>query len=166
MTIDNWYEKVKGNIGVADKLIIVETDKQVYELLVKVLPWDGSINFIRKNNFAGFLFKLSSLDDLYEFEYQCSNPVFEFIDPDLESLRANLLTSIAKFTEIIGTETYSSHTAGVNSVPDEWISEQPERYENAVNSLHAMSDQIVQIYNSLVKTATRKLGILPLNMLQ
>jgi len=164
---DNWYEKIKGNIGVADRQAVVETDKRVYEILVSVLPWDGSINFIRTNNFAGFSFERSRLDDLHEFEYQCKNPAFEFIDPDLEALRATLLVHVDSFTLTITTETFAiSSNLNGSAVPDEWEDEQPKRFHKVVTEIHATAQKIVETYAALVKTATRKLGILPPVMAQ
>lgn len=163
---DIWLEKVNGNIGIADRDTVVETDKQVYQLLVKVLPWDGSINFIRTNNFAGFSFELARLDDLNEFVYQCKNPAFEFIDPDLDGLRASLLQLIYGFNYTIATETFPTNNVERNSVPEEWEDEQPERFERVVSKIHETADHIVEAYGSLVRTATRKLGILPLVMTQ
>ena len=163
---DSWYEKVKGNIGIANREAVVETDKQVYQLLVNVLPWDGSIDFIRTNNFAGFSFELARLDDLYEFEYHCKNPAFEFIDPDLELLRANLLDLIADFTMTLVVETFPTNNVGQNEVPEEWEIEQPERFHRVVTTLHQTAERIVEVYGSLVKTATRKLGVLPPKMAQ
>jgi hypothetical protein len=157
---DGWYGKVAGNIGVAARETVVETDKQVYQQLVNVLPWDGSISFLRTNNFAGFSFDLSRLDDLHEFEYHCKNPAFEFIDPDLEGHRAKLYSLIDEFTWTIATDTFSTNTAGRNWVPEKWEVEQPERFRKVVEMLHSTAKQIVETYGSLVKTATRKLGIL------
>lgn len=158
---DNWYEKIKGNIGVADKQTVIETDKGVYQSLIKILPWDGSISFINDCNFAGFIFELSRLDDLYKFEDFCKNPAFEFIDPDLETLKAKLLGLIKKYTIRIATDTFATHTVGWNSVPNEWEYEQPERFEKVVTELHNTAEQIVETYRTLVKTSTHKLGILP-----
>jgi hypothetical protein len=161
---DNWHKKVDGNTGLASRTEIIETDKRVYQVLVHILPWDGSISFVRTNNFAGFVFELSRLDDLHEYRHQCKNPAFEFIDPDLEELRATLLSHINKFTLAIATETFTSNTVGWNCVPDEWEIEQPERYEKAVAKIHDSAQMVVDTYESLVRTATRKLGILPDNM--
>lgn len=36
---DNWYKKVKGNIGIADIQTVLETDKVLYKKLIKILPW-------------------------------------------------------------------------------------------------------------------------------
>ena len=158
---NNWYEKIKGNIGVANRETVVETDKQVYQQLVTVLPWDGSLGFIRTNNFAGFSFELSRLNDLYEFGHHCKNPAFEFIDPDLEGHRANLLALIDFFTTAITLETFPTRNVGWNAVPEEWEDEQPDRFHRVVATLHETAKQIVEAYGSLVKTATRKLGLLP-----
>jgi len=158
---DSWYEKVKGNIGLANRDAVVETDKHVYQLLVKVLPWDGSIDFIRANNFAGFSFETARLNDLYEFEYHCKNRAFELIDPDFEGLRAILIELIDDFTLTIATETFPTHNVERNSIPEEWETEQPERFRTVVTKLHDTAKRIVETYGSLVRPATRNRGILP-----
>ena len=163
---DNWYQKVEGNIGLATRQEVVETDKRVYEVLVNIFPWDRSLYFIRRNNFSGFSFELKQLDDLYEFMHHCQNPAFEFLDTDIEGLRVRLLELIQKFTHTIGYETFPTHTVGWNCVPDEWLDEQPERFNRVVNALHNTAESICETYDSLVKTATRKLGILPPAMAQ
>ena len=158
---DNWYERVSGNIGLANKDQLIETDKNVYRLIVKVLPWDGSIRFLRTNNFAGFSFENSRLNDIYNFVDNCSNPAFEFIDPDLEGLRESLLSNCHKLLHLIAFETFPVGTGERNSVPPEWEIEQPERFGKVVDSIHAATDAICETYDALVRTATRKLGILP-----
>ena len=161
---DNWYAKVKGNIGLADRETVVDTDKQVYCLLVKALPWDGSIGFIRTHHFAGS-FRDDRLDDFYEFKHR-KNPAFQFIDPDLEALRANLMDLIDAFALTIARETFSTQNVHRNSVPQEWEIHQPERFEKAVTELNGTAERVVETYGALVKTATRKLGMLPPTMAQ
>lgn len=158
---DNWHARIKGDTGLATTQEIVETDKYVYLLLTKLLPWKGSIDFIRENSFAGHSFDLDQLDDLYAFSRQCDNPAFEFIEPVLEGLRLDLLQHVAEFQHTIGFETFPTHAPGRNSVPLEWEQEQPERFEKVVKTLHTEADRICKIYDNLVRTATRKLGVLP-----
>lgn len=158
---DNWYKKVQGAFGLARPEEAAATDRRVYEILVKVLPWDGSLHFIRHNNFAGFSFKLDRLDDLYEFEHECENPSFEFIDPDLEGLRVTLRTHIQEFTRLVAFETFSTNTVGWNAVPEEWDDEQPERFERVVNGLHNAAKGACDSHDALVKLSTRKLGMIP-----
>ena len=158
---DNWYKKVEGTSGLVRSEEAAATDKMVYERSVKVLPWNGSLHFIRHNNFAGFSFELERLNDLYDFEYECESPSFEFIDPDLEGLRVSLRDYIGEFTRLVAHETYSAHTAGWNAVPEEWQDEQPERFKSAVKGLHDAAEGACESYDALVKLATRKLGTIP-----
>ena len=158
---DNWYEKVKNNIGVANREEKIETDKKVYEVLVTILPWDGSIQFIRENNFAGFSFETQALKQLYDFLYKCNNPAFEFIDPDLEGLRLSLLENVNLFCTTINLETYPTHRVERNWVPEDWEFEKPDVFWNTVNKLHESARQICDIYDTLIKTATRKIGVIP-----
>jgi hypothetical protein len=158
---DNWYKKVAGAIGLARPDEAAATDRRVYEILVKVLPWDGSLHFIRHNNFAGFFFNLDRLNDLHEFEHECENPSFEFIDPDLEGLRVALREHIREFTHLIAYETFPTNRAGCNAVPEEWEYEQPERFDRVVNRLHDAAKEACGTYDALVKLATRKLGMIP-----
>lgn len=158
---DKWYGLVAGNAGLAATAITIETDKQVYRQMLDVLPWNGSVSFIESNNFAGFSFELSRLDDLYEFEHHSRNPTFEFVDPDLENLRAALTAAIQKFTALIAVETFPTNSSDRNSIPEELESEQPERFHEVVSAIHGTAATIIDIYKSLIRTATRKLGVLP-----
>lgn len=158
---DNWYKKVQGGLGLARPAEIVETDKKVYVRLVRILPWNGSLHFIRHNNFAGFSFETARLNDLYEFQHECENPAFEFIDSDLEGFRSALRQSIQKFTQTVSFQTFPSHIPGWNEVPEEWEYEQPDRFERVVNLLHDTAGEACATYDALVKLATRKLGIIP-----
>lgn len=158
---DRWYGKVKDSGGLVGHNTAVETDKRVYDRLLKILPWNGSISFIRVNNFAGFSFETARLDDLHAFTSHCTDPAFEFIDSDLEALRASLLGLIDEFTLTIARETFPTSTLGWNSVPGQWESEQADRFRKAVAKLHGTATKIVEVYGALIKTARRKLGVLP-----
>lgn len=161
---DIWYEKVKNNIGLAGKAEIVETDKKVYRVLVEILPWDRTITFLRTHHFAGASFKRNDIKDISEFVYQCENPAFEFIDPDLEGLKLQLLEYVNEFTQCVGIETFPTHNVERNEVPPEWEYEQPERFKRVVDTLNNTADLICETYDDLVRTATRKLGVLPEKM--
>ncbi|MBU1183060.1 MAG: HNH endonuclease [Proteobacteria bacterium] len=163
---DNWYKKVAGAIGLARQEEVAATDKRVYETVGSLLPWSGSLHFIRYNNFAGFSFQLDRLNDLYRFYDECENPAFEFIDADLEGFKVALFSHIKQFLHLVAYETFPAGTAGVNSVPDEWEDTQPERFDRVVKQLHDSAGSICDTYDALVKLATRKLGIIPKEMAQ
>lgn len=162
---DNWYKKVEDNIGLAKKEEIVETDKKVFEILIQILPWDGSINFIKYNDFGGSFLR-SNLNDLRKFIYECENPFFEFIDPDLEGLRVGLQTSIDIFMETIATETFTTDNVDANSIPREMQIHNPKRFREIRTSINNKADCIFNNYELLVKNAVRKLGVLPSNQKQ
>jgi len=157
---DNWYKKIEGNIGVANQNEINETDKKVYEILIKILPWEGSMSFIKENNFAGFSFELKELQQLHDFFFKTKNPTLEFIDPDLESIKCNLRESINDFLSKISVNTLPTGNHGWNSVPEELEIDQPEQFDKVVELLHNSADEVIERYNIFVRTATRKLGIL------
>ncbi len=67
---------------------------------------------------------------------------------------------------MIAIETFPTRNLGRNSVPKEWEEDQPEQFHKVVTRLHGTAEKIVETYDTLVKTATRKLGILPPPMAQ
>jgi HNH endonuclease len=161
---DNWYSKIEGNIGLANRTEVVETDKSVYRQLLKIMPWDGTITFLRQFDFAGGLFERKSINELSMFSVQCDNPAFEFIDPDLEGLRVQLSEKIAQMRSLVGLKTFPSHMDGYNSVPSEWEEENPKRFHDSVNLLNDAADNVCQAYDALVKTSIRKLGVIDDNL--
>lgn len=156
---DNWYKKVKDSLAIINLPEHLGLDRATYKRLKEILPWDGSIHFVRTNNFAGFSFPLDRIDDLDEFLWECKNPTFEFIDIDLEGLRAQLQAQILSFLHVIGYETFPTRNPERNAVPPEWEDEQPEHFLKVVNQLHGTGEQIGDTYDSLVKLSRRKLGI-------
>jgi len=158
---NDWYKKVAGSSGIVPQGEIVEADKKVYASLIEILPWNRTILFVREHNFAGFSFERKQLNDFGRFIDQCKNPAFEFIDPDLEGLRLNLHQQMHVFMSTVALQTFPVYTTGWNSVPEEWESEQPERFDKVVTTLHQSAQKICETYDALVKTAKRKLGVLP-----
>jgi len=58
-------------------------------------------------------------------------------------------------------ETFPAVNLDCNAVPKEWLHEQPRKFYTVVAKLNETTDRIVETYDILVKSATRKLGILP-----
>ena len=103
---DNWYEKVSSNAGLANNEEAIETDKKIYIAIISIVPWDGTIKFLRDFNFAGWSFNTSKLDNLDEFMYKRKNHAFEFIDPDLEGLRIEFVKNCAQSLSLINRNTF------------------------------------------------------------
>ncbi len=158
---DQWYARqleTSASIRAPESMAL---DRQVYARLKEILPSDGSIHFIRFNNFAGFSFPLTQLGDLDRFVYACEFPEFEFIDPDHEGLRADLHEHIRAFLQMIGVNTWPLKEPGErrNTVPPEWEYEQPDRFDKVVDELHQLTSRICDTYDAIVRLARRRLGV-------
>lgn len=137
----------------------IKLDRQLFEKIrTELLPQTGAISFLRYNNFAGFSFDTDSIEDLDKFEHECKKSDFEFLNPDLEKIKLELLKSIDHFTLQIAVETFPTNN-GRQTVPPEWEIEQPDRFHEVVNDLHKTKSQICDKYDLLIKSGRRILKI-------
>ena len=131
-------------------------DKELYDNLTKDLTPDGSIYFLRTNNFAGFPFHLSSLNELEHFYHKYSNdPRIEFFHPEIEQGRKNLMSSIDHFGNLICTYTFHGCRDYLQTVQPEWEEEKPDHFWKVVNDIHAAANQVCIDYDELVKLGRR-----------
>jgi hypothetical protein len=158
---DQWY--ARHALGRAEPMAPEhkQLDREVYRRLKEVLPSDGSIHFIRFNNYAGFSFDLDNHKDLDRFIRTCEFPEFEFVDPDLEGLRANLREQVQEFINVIAVNTWPVDRPNThrNTVPPEWEYQEHERFENVVSRLHSLTTDICESYDSIVRLARHRLGV-------
>lgn len=134
-------------------------DKQVYEdIKVNLLPQNGSISFLRSNNFAGFSFNINNLNDVVNFENALSNSTFYFLNPRLEKIKTELAVKISHFNTLIAFNTFVTPN-GFQTVPPEWETNQPERFWEVVNDLHSTTNDLCRIYDELIKTGRTILKI-------
>jgi hypothetical protein len=131
-------------------------DRELFQRLRQDLPSDGSIAFIDTNNFAGFSFDLSRLNDLDTFIHAWDNAEHEFLNKELEQKRKQLMKLVKEYLITIALETFPTHTPGWNTVPDEWEIEQPDRFNATVTKLHNLAGQIVNLHQNLFRTARNK----------
>lgn len=160
---DEWYEHVRTHGVHAPSSLTGSQDVKIFEHLTSLLPWSGSIQFIRSNNFAGFPFDCDRLRDLDNFVHHCENPSFAFVDRELEALRRQLHSHIRAFNGAIGTYTFRvSGTSSFNSVPQSWELESPEHFERAVTLLENSALAVADTYDALVRSARSQLGAVSL----
>jgi len=117
----------------------------------------GSISFIETNNFAGFSFDSRRLDDLRDYSYHWNNAEMEFLDRDLDHLRAKLLGLIDEFIGDIALNTFPMNREHLATVPPEWEIDDPDRFFRVVNHLHETAAQIVDTHQALVRMARNRL---------
>lgn len=157
----NWGANREEKVIVEDKKIEGQNvvnqgnlalDKELYEKFIKILPTNGSIDFIKNNNFAGFSFELESLKNIREFRFTFCDAEHEFIDKELEKLRIELLDLIGQFMTIIGLKTFPTSN-GRQTVPPEWEIDNQEEFWETVRKLESLSDQIYEKHQELIRRA-------------
>jgi hypothetical protein len=134
-------------------------DQSLFKRILSILSWNGSIEFIRSNNFSGFPFATDSLLELYKFDACTEDPAWEFIDPTLEAVRATLAQHVSRFLGLIAVNTFPTHNPDLNSVPAEWEIEQPERFSEVVKNIHGTARQCVDSYKSLIREGKYRLAV-------
>jgi len=137
----------------------IELDRATFKRLRDLLPWNGSIQFVRERNFAGYGFSVNEHKDLYTFLDECKNPALQFMDSDLEELRESLIQKIELFLDVVGLETYPTNKIGRSAVPPDWEYERPEHFWKVVHELEHITSQTGEIYDALVKLGRRKLEV-------
>lgn len=133
-----------------------ENDKSIYDTIQKELRYDGVIHFLRTNNFAGFAFRLSSLDELDDFyNTHISDPSFEFLNPKMEEMRVKLMNDIDEFEGLIAKNTFPGSREGLQTVPPEWETKCPEHFWNVINKIHGSAKSICDDYDMIIKYGKR-----------
>jgi hypothetical protein len=138
-----------------DRLLI--HDKQVITELMKKLPSDNIILFLRQHDFgASFdVDKLQELDSFYEFSL---SPEYHFVNRKLEKLRVQLVKASSLFNSYLSRHTWQiSHDGSrVNKMksPEEFSNE--EAYWTEKDKINNMANQVCKSYDLLIKTASEK----------
>lgn len=135
-----------------------EADKQVLRDFLEVVPSNGSIRFLRTNNF-NFSFETKRLEDIERFACDRGGPEHEFLDAELESARVALRERCIAFLGTLVGNAFPTNNANREGVPSEWEDEQPERFKQAVMEISEAADVVCESYDSLVRMARRKLGV-------
>lgn len=159
---DAWFERVSSSAGVLSDVESRRVDSEIFHKVCSLLPWTGSIGFVKSFNFAGFSFDDDRVKEFYLFLKECDNPAFEFIDADLEGLRIKLRDSCTEFVSYLAINTYPlQNRSNRQSVPNEWWYTDPERFEKAVSGIHERAKVVGESYDAIVRLGVRKLGEIP-----
>lgn len=123
-----------------------DNDKKVLEELKSMLPYNGSIAFVRSHGFCRRIFDDSQLSQLYVFWNRCDDPAFAFQDETLESLKLQLITYIQKLGGIIG----QNYTRKLNSELIERHQLQDHQITALNNELEIAAEHLLNNYNKLI----------------
>jgi len=135
---------------------VTQHDKKLFNELTALLSSEGVIGFINRHN-MGFSFELDELNPLSEFHARWNAPERRFIIPELDAARQALWLKAKEYLIATATETFPTDNLGWQSVPEEWEEEQPERFWRAVEKLHALAGDIVDLHADLVRVGRKHL---------
>ena len=135
-----------------------EVDKQVFNKFMEAVPSDGTIRFLRTNNFAGFSFDWKELKDIDLFTNEHDGPEREFLDPALEAGRQLFRKNCEEFLHFLALNTFPLRN-GRQSLPEEWEVENPKRFFESVKQIHDGSAAVCESYDGLVRNARKKLKV-------
>ncbi|WP_147473144.1 MULTISPECIES: hypothetical protein [Pseudomonas] len=127
-----------------------DNDTKVLEELKSILPYNGSIAFVKSHGFCRKIFDDSQLNQLYIFWDRCDDPAFAFQNENLERLKLQLITNIQKLGGIIGqnyTRQLNSHLIERHQLQDHQITE-------LNNELEIAADNLLNNYNRLLSPRT------------
>jgi hypothetical protein len=136
----------------------LKLDRKLFNEIKSILNEEHTIDFLRTNNFAGFSFDTDRLGKLYDIEHENKRPEFEFLNPKLECIKTEMIKNVSDFTSLISFETFPTST-GRQSIPEEWETEQPDRFYRVTNEISRLQHQIVDNYEDLIKIGRRILEI-------
>jgi hypothetical protein len=133
-------------------------DFGIYQKILKLLPPNGAIEFLRDNNFAGFPFRWSSMQDLKNIMSIKRDPLIEFIDVELELIKKELFDLIENLLRFLGLNTwYLKGEMDLATVPNEWELDQTDRFNNVVKQIHELSSLICSNYDIFIRECRKKL---------
>ena len=135
----------------------VPADVKLFRALIEILPPDGNIHWLRGANFAGFAFETRNLRQLDSFHEKWRGAAYEFVEGALDKKLKKLQKQVAAFEALIATQTWPV-SSGLQSVPPEWETSQPARFDQVVRDIHKSADQIVRTYDSILREGREKLG--------
>jgi hypothetical protein len=135
---------------------IRETDSKLFERLKEALPSKGSISFVDEQNMAGFSWPRYKLDQLKDFYQEWGDAEHEFIDQDMEALRANLHELTGEYLGQIAVNTFPASNPEYQTVPPEWEEVNPKHFFEVVGKLHETAGEIVKTHQDLIRLGRQK----------
>ncbi|MFC1651254.1 hypothetical protein ACFL2X_06755 [Candidatus Latescibacterota bacterium] len=135
-----------------------ESDITLFKEFIEALPYEGSITFIDCTDMSCIHFDPEKHNDLRNFFYHWDDASHEFVDIKIEKKRKVLWELIQEYIMELGTNTVPTDD-GLQTVPPEWKTEQPERFQEVVDNFHDLAGQIVLAHQELIRYAKKKLRI-------
>ena len=154
---DIWYNKVQNSTALTTNSATMEIDRKTYRKLSEYLP-RNLMRLIHDIDFAGWSFKYRELDKVEFFPELIEDPIYEYLDADLEAIKVSLAERIKKFSSDSIPYLHSDDGILV-MIPRDWEITMPEKYDKAAEILNKDTWDIWEIYCDYIKLCRRKLQI-------
>ena len=131
---DNWYKKVRdGGYSIEESLENRCTeDIELFQRICKLFT--PSIREWLNETDLGGMHPHSTFLGLAEYLHECDDPLSEFIDPEMEKLRGNLVSAISKFLAFKATNTFLKDIGGTTyCVTRSWMVDHEDWYPHTMS---------------------------------
>ncbi|MDX2154318.1 MAG: hypothetical protein SFV54_26490 [Bryobacteraceae bacterium] len=153
-----WYGKVAASGGLSSLPEHVSVDIEVFRAFQELVP-SSTLDYLKDRNFAGHAFERAPLQPIFRYAHYADRVTYEFLDAELEAARGAFVDAVRRFDRAISLNTWTTDNIEYSTVPPEWESEQPERFDRVVTDIHESADAIEAAYAVIVRLARRRLGV-------
>jgi hypothetical protein len=133
-----------------------EADKKVFEDLLRLLPSNGAIKFVRDKDF-GNSFVFEDVQEIHIFLEDRNGPDHEFLDLTLEKARQKLRKACSKFTCTLATNTFPTDSGRQGIERDLEMTNWTE-FNRIIKEINEESLSLCAAYDDLIRLGRKKLG--------
>ena len=121
--------------------------------IIEVLQPDHIIAFLRTHDFSG-IYNRDDTDPIFRFLELAKRPDNEFLNPELEIKRTRLIVVARSLSRSLGVKTHPRQGTFNSVLPETLINEErPQWVDDNAEELNRYSDEFVQSYEELVRSA-------------
>jgi hypothetical protein len=138
---------------VADESRKRKADAQVLARVLSSLRPEGVITFLRDHDFGGS-FDPEWVKPLHRFVDEANRPDHEFLLPELEALRLNLIEKGRVLSNLVALKTHRRDFGFQSVLPDSLVNaERPKHIIDAALNLNNAATDFVASYDELIRKA-------------
>ncbi len=135
----------------------LELDREIYKTITEELMPKQVYSDLKNNKFSSYRFKSSKLDFIYRTTETNESPSFKFLNPHLEKLKQEWITSIIEFQKSSFEYIYSCNTGERDlGIPREWSY---EKWHEAAKILSSKGQDICVKFDILVQEGRKVLKV-------
>lgn len=167
---DNWYKKISSSLICTDEATVYHEDIALFQKICDLFTPEVKI-WISENDIGGS-HPYHIFDNIAKFLHDCNDPFFEFINPELEKMRGNLIYSMKRFMKYKNLNTFVK-TVGAQDlcVTREWMvnhegweprslnyDEYSTQYAAEANALNDLATNVWSAYCEFARQGRRLLA--------